>query len=234
VSSINSDPEPTPVSGPILSDRALAGWEILSVVSSIMIAEWMLAYVAGVMKLIVFIPVGLALAVMISSHRLRSETLRDLGFRMDNFLRASKILLGPMIVAAGLAVLAGFLLKTRPDLLRWHAGRPIVAQMGISTGWGLLQHYVLQGFINRRLQLIQGPGAASILLTAVVFSALHFPNPWLMVVTFAGGAVWAFAYQRAPNLFALAISHSVITWVLVSTLPPSVLNHLRIGLRYFF
>jgi membrane protease YdiL (CAAX protease family) len=54
-----------------------------------------------------------------------------------------------------------------------------------------------------------------------------------MVVTFVGGVVWAFVYQRQPNLFALALSHGVMTWVLVSALPASALNHLRIGLKYF-
>jgi membrane protease YdiL (CAAX protease family) len=54
-----------------------------------------------------------------------------------------------------------------------------------------------------------------------------------MLVTFVGGVVWAFVYQRAPNLFALAVSHSVMTWVLVSTLPMQALNHLRIGFKYF-
>jgi hypothetical protein len=54
-----------------------------------------------------------------------------------------------------------------------------------------------------------------------------------MVVTFVGGLVWCTVYQSAPNLFALAVSHSVMTWILVSTLPLSALNHLRIGFKYF-
>ena len=97
----------------------------------------------------------------------------------------------------------------------------------------MLQQYVLQSFINRRAQVIWGPGPISVLLTAAIFAGLHFPNPSLMVVTFIGGLVWAFVYQRVPNLFALAVSHSAMTWLLVSTLPPSALNHLRIGLKYF-
>ena len=71
------------------------------------------------------------------------------------------------------------------------------------------------------------------LLVAAVFSALHLPNIWLAVATFTGGVVWAVIYQRAPNLFALAVSHSMMTWVIVSTLPPAALHHLRIGFKYF-
>jgi hypothetical protein len=29
------------------------------------------------------------------------------------------------------------------------------------------------------------------------------------------------------------VSHSLMTWVIVSTLPPSALHHLRIGFKYF-
>src|SRR5947208_15485114 len=91
--SINSDPG-------IPGDRALAGWEIVSLVSSALIAEWILSAAAGRTKLIVAIPLAFAFVLVITSHLLRKESLRDLGFRFDNFLRATKFLLLPMIVVA--------------------------------------------------------------------------------------------------------------------------------------
>jgi membrane protease YdiL (CAAX protease family) len=99
--------------------------------------------------------------------------------------------------------------------------------------WGLLQQYVLQAFVNRRSQIALGQGWRSILLVAAVFALLHFPNPWLSLITFAGGLVWAWVYQRAPNLPALALSHSLMTLVLIWTLPPALLNGLRVGFNYF-
>ena len=220
-------------SGALVGDRALAAWEIASVASSILIAEWILPAVMGRSKLAVAIPIALAFVLMIGSHRLRGETLRDLGFRFDNFLRAGKLLSLPMLLTAVLGLLAGWWFGGEINFLRWHTGRPIVGQLVLGFGWGLVQQYVLQGFINRRAQVIWGPGWLSILLVAIVFGSLHLPNPWLTVVTFGGGVIWAAVYQRAPNLFALAVSHSVMTWVLVSTLPASALNHLRIGFKYF-
>ena len=217
----------------IIGDRGLAGWEIASVVSSILIAEWILSAVVGRSKLVGAIPMTLAFVFMICSHRLRNETLRDLGFRFDNFLRAGKLLLLPMLLVAGLCLLSGWWLGEGVNFLRWHAGRPLLGQLVLGFGWGLVQQYVLQSFINRRAQVLCGPGWFSILLVAVIFAGLHLPNPWLTVITFAGGVIWAVVYQRAPNIFALAVSHSVMTWVLVSTLPASALNHLRIGFKYF-
>lgn len=217
----------------IIGDRGLAAWEIASVVSSILIAEWILSAVVGRSKLVVAIPMTLAFVFMICSQRLRGETLRDLGFRLDNFLRAGKLLLLPMLLVAGSCFLIGWWLGQGVNFLRWHADRPILGQLLLGFGWGLVQQYVLQSFINRRAQILQGPGWFSTLLVAIIFAGLHLPNPWLTIITFAGGVIWAAVYQRAPNIFALAVSHSVMTWVLVSTLPTSALNHLRVGFKYF-
>lgn len=217
----------------IPSERSLAAWEIASLVSSALIGEWILSAAAGRSKLIVLIPITFAFVLVVGSHLLRKEGLRDLGLRFDNFLRAMKLLAVPMLVVGLICVGLGLLLGTRPDLFRWHPERPIAGQLALGFAWGFVQQYVLQSFINRRAQIVWQRGVRSVLLTAVIFALLHFPNPWLMLITFIGGLVWAFVYQRAPNLFALALSHSLMTWVLVSTLPTSALNHLRIGFKYF-
>jgi membrane protease YdiL (CAAX protease family) len=214
-------------------ERQLAAWEITSIVSSMLIAEWIAASVAGGSRLIVAIPITLAFAFMIVSHRLRKETLHNLGFRFDNFLQSGLLLLLPMVLVAVVCFALGRWFGGQTNFQRWHIGTPIIVQLALGFGWGLAQQYVLQGFINRRAQLVLGKGWLSVLLVAAVFSALHLPNVWLVVATFTGGVVWAVVYQRAPNLFALAVSHSLMTWVIVSTLPPSALHHLRIGFKYF-
>ena len=96
-----------------------------------------------------------------------------------------------------------------------------------------MQQYALQAVVNRRAQEIWGKGWRSILFAAATFSALHLPNPWLMVATLAGGILWAAVYQKAPNLFALALSHSLITTVLSSAISPIVLHNMRVGNNYF-
>src|SRR4051812_23228278 len=84
----------------IPSERSLAAWEIASLVSSALIGEWILSAAAGRTKLIVLIPVTFAFALVIASHLLRREGLRDLGLRFDNFLSALKLLALPMLVVA--------------------------------------------------------------------------------------------------------------------------------------
>src|ERR1051325_261465 len=93
----------------IPSDRALASWEIGSLVSSGLIGEWILAASAGRTKLIVAIPIVCAFVLIITSHVLRKEELRDLGIRLDNFWRALKLLALPMIVVSVMCVVLGLL-----------------------------------------------------------------------------------------------------------------------------
>lgn len=206
----------------------LALWEIASVISSFLIAEWMVLPFAGNSKIVAAIPLGLALALMLFSHRAYNETAREIGWRLDNFWQAARLLILPMLAAAILIVGIGLWKKSlRFDgrqMLEWALWLPL---------WGLMQQYVLQGFVNRRAQILYGRGWRSVLLVAFIFALLHFPNPWLAFATFAGGLIWSYVYQRAPNLLALALSHALMSMLLACSLPASTINSLRVGIKYF-
>lgn len=219
---------------PASQSRSLAACEIASVAASALVAEWAIIAAVGFSPAWHAVPVGLAFALMIYSHRLRGETLREIGWNGSEFWPALRLLAVPMLAGSLALALAGWLWLG--SNFRIGGGRAGWAVLGFPVwgfAWGLLQQYVLQGFVNRRAQILFGRGRRSILLTASVFALLHLPNPWLTAATFAGGLLWAWAYQRAPNLFALALSHALMTWVLVSALPDSALRGLRVGFKYF-
>jgi membrane protease YdiL (CAAX protease family) len=211
-------------------ERAPAGlslWEIASVVTSCLIAEWVVLSFAGRSKLIIAIPVLLALALMIFSHWERGETLRDIGFRTDNLFAACRLLLLPTTVGVLLIIAASWFIDQRVLAAPWRS-RFLLLPL-----WALFQQYTLNGFINRRAQLALGKGAKSILLVALIFGVLHLPNPLLAVLTMIGGLVWAAAYQRQPNLLALTLSHTVVSLALALTTSSNLLNSLRVGFKYF-
>ena len=203
-------------------------WEIASVTSSFLIAEWMVLPFAANSKIVAAIPLGLALALMLFSHRAYGETAREIGWRLDNFWQAARLLILPMLAAAVLIVGLGLLKKS----LRFNGGQMLEWALWLPL-WGLMQQYVLQGFVNRRAQIVCGRGWPSIILVALVFAILHLPNPWLSLATFAGGIIWAYVYQRAPNLIALALSHALMSMLLACSLPASTINSLRVGIKYF-
>ena len=226
-------PEYNGAVGDAIGNRALAGWEIASVGSSILIAEWLASVAVDWTRIAAAVPIALAFVLSVSSHRLRGETARDLGFRFDNFFRAAGLLTLPMIVTAIVCLAIAWWTREHINFWRWHISRPLALQLILGFAWGFVQQYMLQSLVNRRAQIIWGRGWVSVLVVAAVFAGLHLPNPALTVATFVGGVIWATVYQRAPNIFALAISHSLMTWIVVSTLPASSLHHLRIGFKYF-
>ncbi len=213
---------------------AIIGWEIVSVVSSVLVAEWAVLALDEWHKLALIVPVGLAGALIVASQRMRGETQRELGLSRANFGRSLILLALPMLAGALLLMFVGRFWYGAS--LVW--GRPRAGWMLLGWPvwgfvWGLVQQYALQGFINRRLQMLWGAGWRTTLVVAALFALLHLPNPSLTAATFIGGLIWAAVYQRAPNLWALALSHAVMTWVLVSTLPSAALGGLRVGYKYF-
>ena len=207
--------------------RALALWEIVSVATSCLIAEWVVLSFAGRSKLIIAIPLLLAGGLMAFSHRERGETLHEIGFRADNFLASCRLLLLPTATAVLVIIAIGWFMSHSI-----FAGHFRTRYFSLPV-WALFQQYALNGFINRRAQLALGKGLKSISLVAVVFALLHLPNPLLGVMTFIGGMIWAAVYQKQPNLFALALSHSVVSITLALTISPNLLNSLRVGFKYF-
>ena len=211
-----------------IGSRALAAWEIVSVSSSFLIAAWTILPFVGNSKLVGAVPVALAFGLMWLSHRARGETRREIGWRLDNFWLAWRLMLLPVLSAALVVILIGWLSGSlRFD---WQLIWPRLLWLPV---WGLMQEYVMQGFINRRAQIIFGKGWQSELLVATLFALFHLPNPWLTFATFVGGLLWASVYQRAESLPAIGLAHGLMALLLASELPPSVLNGLRVGFKYF-
>lgn len=212
--------------------KLLAAWELASVVMTVLIIEWVVIPFAGRSSLFVLVPISLCTLLLVSSARLRRETRRELGLRFDNFFSAVRALLLPMSLGAVLLFTVGWWLR-EAGFGEPRSGRWLLKVTFWLVLWGLVQQYVLQAFVNRRAQLVFGRGAISILFVASIFALLHAPNLWLSVATFIGGLMWAYVYQRTPNLFALALSHGFMTWALTSSIPAPLLKGMRAGYNYF-
>src|SRR2546421_8992411 len=112
------DGQMAPASSTELTDRALAGWEIVSVASSIVIAEWMLASAAGFRTAIIAVPVALAFLLIVLSHRVRGETFYQLGFRLDNVFAALYKFVAPALPPCAAGSVVGWRTRSSIRFLR--------------------------------------------------------------------------------------------------------------------
>jgi membrane protease YdiL (CAAX protease family) len=85
----------------------------------------------------------------------------------------------------------------------------MLAAASLYFPWALLQQYIFQFYLFPRwLRLVPVPAAVA--LTALAFSAVHFPRWPVMAVTVVAGAAWALIYYRCRRLLPLALSHALL------------------------
>lgn len=158
------------------------------------------------------------LLLIVASHIARRESPAYLGFGVKN-LRSSAAAIAPVVLALAAALLAaGWILRTI---------RPQYALMGLPLycGWGLFQQYLLNGYFMNRLR--------SPWLAAALFSAVHAPNWFLMLVTLVGGYFSAKAYLYFRNLYILGLAHGVIGFLIYLVVPDTISHHLYVGPKWF-
>jgi len=134
----------------------------------------------------------------------RKETWRDFGLRADNFLAAA-LPVGAWTAAAAGAIVFWTVVAGRAI---W---RPELAVLlPLYPLYGVVQQLVFQGLLHRRLLLLTNRRFVAAGLTTLAFALVHVFDLRLVGLTFVAGAVWAWLYQRHPNVWALGLSHGIL------------------------
>lgn len=175
----------------------------------------------GVLVLFLF------LAIVVTGHRRRGETLREIGFRLDNFWSSARFVFSFAVPAALVIILIGWL----TGLLHPRPIGHLIPRLAILPLFSIAQQYALLGFYYRRFDDVLPGVPLPILITAGLFAFFHLPNPFLTVATFVAGILACIFYRKAPNLYVIGIAHGLLAAVLESSLHGLMTVGMKVGLR---
>lgn len=202
----------------------LAAFEVPLIFGGIMLYIWRWQHSAP----LAWIPL---LVLVLVSHSLHRDTLRDLGLAATG-MRASAQWVLPLAVLLYVPMLVYGFLHHRLTLISptWQAP---VSLLGYGI-WCAFQQYLTQSYFNNRLMLVIRNRHVSSILTGILFGAAHIPNPILMVATLVAGFVFAEVFARHRNIWPLAFAQAVGGLLLAAVSPAAIIHHMRVGPSYFF
>ena len=126
------------------------------------------------------------------------------GFRTDNF----KTVLKKVLPFGLLAVVTFFGVGFYKDTLNisWH----IIPILILYPIWGTIQQFLLIALTAGNLQDMKGQNLNKeiiILLSAILFGAIHYPFVWLMIATFILAIFYGWIYLSERNIYVLGLFH---------------------------
>jgi hypothetical protein len=207
------------------SQPLVSGLEALFFLTFLLCAIWILEPIS--IKLL-WPAFSVFMVCALVSHRFHREGLIELGIRFDNLGPALFEAIAVVTPALVLGFVIGRFLEGGQSM---NFGRLLVSFIA-AYPWAFFQQYGLHCLLGRRLAPVVRHPTGHAVLCAGIFAALHFPNPFLTIVTLGAGYCWCVLFRRRPNLFAVAASHALCSAVLKFCLPPAVTNLMRVGPGY--
>jgi membrane protease YdiL (CAAX protease family) len=158
------------------------------------------------------------------------DTPKTLGWRADNLWAATRqaaLVLGVcMIGVAAAGLYFGALHRMPVHLIDSH-------RFFGYFSFCLLQQIALNSYLMERfLSAVQRPWAAAF-LSGVVFSALHWPNPVLVPLTFVGGFAMCWLFARQRNILPLTLGQAMLGGLVWWAFPLAWHHSMRVGPGYY-
>jgi membrane protease YdiL (CAAX protease family) len=170
----------------------------------------------------------LAFAWIIATSLASREGWTGLGLGRKGLLQSLWIV-GAALLLSCLAILIASWTHT---LHRLHGPLPLPLHGWAYVIWALMQQFLLQSyFLLRLLRLVPGK-VVPVIISAVIFSLAHLPNPVLTPITLVWGLISCVLFLRYRNIYALGLAHGIMGLCVAITVPNSLQHHMRVGLGY--
>ena len=191
----------------------------LAIVGSVLVHVWLLE--SRWPRDVVLVPAVLIVALTIRynlRHREWGVAPRALA---PGLVRALAVTLPIVLILIGAGAFLGTL----------HDRRDFLGSLAPLVLWGGAQQWVLQTVVLREAQRATSP-RTGIVIAALLFGLVHFPNPFLAPVTAVAALIWCRLYDRYPNIIPLALSHGLGTLALRYAFSDDMIGRLRVGASY--
>ncbi len=132
------------------------------------------------------------------------QILSDWGFRIDNFKAVLKMLMPFALFSIVTCLTIGYVQGTLN--ISWH----IIPLLITYPIWGTIQQFLTIGLVAGNLSALKSLKLKKwtvILITAVLFAMVHFPNVWILIATFLLALCYGYIYLKAKNLYVLGLFH---------------------------
>jgi Type II CAAX prenyl endopeptidase Rce1-like len=167
---------------------------------------------------------------LVASFAAHRDTPKTLGSRADNLAAATRRAAPVFAFFIAAICVAGLLLGG------WHRlpSHLINARRFWSyCAFCLLQQVALNSYLtNRLLAALKNPAHAA-LVSGFLFAALHWPNPVLVPLTFAGGAAMAWLFATHRNILPLTLGQAVLGALVWWAFPIGWHHGMRVGPGYY-
>jgi hypothetical protein len=145
-------------------------------------------------------------------YRKNRKILQHWGLRKDHF-KQTFLFLVPFALLM-IAAIVWYGISYNAVFLNWH----IIPVFIFYPAWGIIQQFLMLALVAGNLQSITTVKLCKvqiILLTSAVFAMVHYPSLPLMVLTFFMELIFAVAYFKWRNLWALGLYHGWIASLLL-------------------
>lgn len=142
------------------------------------------------------------------------------------FLAKNKRFIIPDTIIIFTPLVIGLILGIKPD--------PKVLLISLLTYplYAIVQLTVFLAIPATRLAMIRLPDRSITIALAVVFMAVHWPNPLVMAATGAAMLIWSRQYLQGRSILQLALVMGLAATTFSQYLPDTVTSHLRVGPGY--
>ncbi|MBI1765522.1 MAG: hypothetical protein HYR56_29250 [Acidobacteria bacterium] len=182
----------------------------------------------GAFRGALWVVIGAGVLFIIAANVRRGYDAHALGLRLDNLPRSLLEVGLATLLVSGLVAGSGWLLGTL-----WPLERLAARALWWRFFWAFVQQYALQAFVFVRMREVYTRDHHAALTAAGVFAFLHVPNPLLTACTFLSGYLWCRLFARCPNLFTLALSHTILALVTSHSFPRAWMHGMKVGPGYF-